>query len=202
MLAGEMSHRLKNVLSIATALTRITAQTAASTSAMARDLTQRLMALGRAHDLIRQHEGAPVAGALLGDLLSVLLAPYEKALPDFARGTGRIRVAVPRFSVGQGACVTLALVIHELATNSAKYGALSVDAGLLDLSATENDTEVVRTWTERNGPAVFRKEAEVGFGSALIERSVGRQLGGSVSVNWAAQGIIVTMRMKKDRLVL
>jgi two-component sensor histidine kinase len=77
LLAGEMSHRVKNLLAIASGLTAITSRSAATTMDMARELTGRLTALGRAHDLVRPLPGEQGKAALLGDLMSVLLAPYE-----------------------------------------------------------------------------------------------------------------------------
>jgi two-component sensor histidine kinase len=145
LLAGEMSHRVKNLLAIASGLTAITSRSAVTTADMARDLTHRLTALGRAHDLVRPLPGQEGKAALLGDLFSVLLAPYD----DMGAFSGRIRVSVPRMGVGETAATTLALVAHELATNSLKYGALSVASGTLDVSCAAPDSEVVVVWTER-----------------------------------------------------
>ena len=92
LLAGEMSHRVKNLLAIATGLARITSRSATSISDMTDDLTDRLTLLGRAHDLIRPLPGSEGNAALLGDLLSVLLQPYD----DTRAFVSRIRVAVPR----------------------------------------------------------------------------------------------------------
>ena len=125
-----MSHRVKNLLTIATALTAITSRSATNATDMAKDLTHRLTALGRAHDLVRPVAGKVEHGALLGDLLSVLLAPYD----DMGAFSGRIRVSVPRMAVGEVAATTLSMVLHELATNSVKHGALSSPTGLLDVS--------------------------------------------------------------------
>ena len=120
LLAGEMSHRVKNLLAIAAGLTAITSRSAKTTADMAQELTHRLTALGRAHDLVRPLPGQGEKAALLGDLLTVLLAPYD----DTTAFSGRVRVSVPRMGVGEQAATTLALVVHELATNSLKYGAL------------------------------------------------------------------------------
>ena len=79
LLAGEMSHRVKNLLAIASALTAITSRSTTSATDMARELTQRLTALGRAHDLVRPIPGHQGKAALLGDLFTVLLAPYERS---------------------------------------------------------------------------------------------------------------------------
>jgi len=109
LLAGEMSHRVKNLLAIAMGLTNITSQSTTTAKEMAKELTARLAALGRAHDLVRPIPGAQGHAALLGDLLSVLLAPYE----DLGAFKGRIRVAVPRMGVGEAAATALSLIFHE-----------------------------------------------------------------------------------------
>ena len=151
MLAAEMSHRVKNLFAIAAALTSIAARSAATTTEMARDLTQRLTALGHAHDLVRPIPGHEEhRAALLGDLLAVLLAPYD----DKGAVGERIHVSVPEVLVGENSATTLALVVHELATNSIKYGSLSVAAGAIHLSCANHNDDVVIVWTERGGPPV------------------------------------------------
>ena len=197
LLAGEMSHRVKNLLAIASGLTTLTARSTASTVDMARELTERLSALGRAHDLVRPLPQAEGKAALLGDLFTVLLAPYD----DQGAFSGRVRVAVPRMGVGETAATTLALVIHELATNSVKYGALSVSDGLLDVSCTSTDSEVIVVWTERGGPSVTPKPLRhVGFGTKLVERSMSG-FGGNIEYDWSDEGLIATLHMRPDRLV-
>jgi two-component sensor histidine kinase len=196
LLAGEMSHRVKNLLAIATGLTAITSRSAKTTADMAQELTHRLAALGRAHDLVRPLPGQGGKAALLGDLLTVLLAPYD----DVAAFSSRVRVSVPRMGVGEEAATTLALVVHELATNSLKYGALSSPTGTLDISCAPHDTEVVVVWTERGGPPVAAPAGEGGYGSKLLNRGMTVQLGGSIACDWSAEGIIVSLHMTKDRL--
>ncbi len=196
LLAGEMGHRVKNLLAIASGLTMITSRSAATTVDMARELTQRLSALGRAHDLVQPRCAPQGAEALLGDLLTVLLAPYD----DVDAFTGRIRVSVPRMAVGESSAMALALVIHELATNCLKYGALSVPEGSLDLSCTAHD-HVVVVWTERGGPTVSAPPAIKGFGSEPISRSMSSQLQGSIDYDWSQNGLIIALRMRKERLL-
>jgi two-component sensor histidine kinase len=135
LLAGEMSHRVKNLIAIAASLTTMTSRSAETKEDMARELTHRLTALGRAHDLVRPVPGQMETAALLGDLFSVLLTPYD----DLGAFTGRIRISVPRMGIGESAATNLALVLHELATNSVKHGALSVDTGLLDVACLVDD---------------------------------------------------------------
>ena len=193
LLAGEMSHRVKNLLAIASGLTNITSRSTKTTQDMARELTQRLTALGRAHDLVRPLPGKEGKAALLGDLVSVLLSPYD----DSGAFSGRIRVSVPRMGVGESAANTLALVLHELATNSLKYGALSSATGLLDVSCASEE-ELIIVWTERGGPAVTGPTGEPGYGSTLVSRVMANQLGGSIERDWSPEGVIITLRLDKN----
>lgn len=199
LLAGEMSHRVKNLLAIATGLTAITSRSTTSTDDMAHELTLRLTALDRAHDLVRPVPGqTKQASALLGDLLSVLLAPYD----DLGAFSGRIRVSVPRMRVGEQATTTLAMVMHELATNSLKHGALSVDTGILDVSCTVQDEAVTVVWTESGGPKVKSPAGPGGYGSTLVERSVTGQLRGSIEYDWAETGVVVTLQIDPELLMV
>ena len=163
---------------------------------MARDLTQRLTALARAHDLVRTIPGQEKKATLLGDLLAVLLAAYDsqETIDD------RVQVRVPEIRVGETAATTLALIVHELATNSIKYGALSAAGGTVDVSCASDDSEVTLIWTERGGPPVTTPTGPAGFGSKLVVQSVSGQLGGSISYGWPATGVAVTLRMNKARL--
>jgi two-component sensor histidine kinase len=198
LLAGEMSHRVKNLLSIAAGLTNITYRSVNTTHDMAVDLTQRLTALGRAHDLIRPLPGSEGDAALLGDLLSVLLSPYD----DQGAFAGRIRVAVARMGVGTASTTALAMIIHELATNSVKHGALSCDEGCLDVSTTADDMTVTLVWAESGGPEIAAEPTLNGFGSRMLERSLTHQLAGSISYDWRPTGLVATLVMQKDRLAL
>ncbi len=199
LLAGEMGHRIKNLFALASGLAAIAARSAATTAEMAHDLTQRLGALGRAQDLLR-----PVAGegareaVLLGDLLGVLLAPFD----DRGVVIGRIGVSVPEVRVGEAAATTLALVVHELATNSVKYGSLSAAGGTLDVACIQHDAEVAVVWTERGGPPVSVPAGPGGFGGRLVSRSLSQQLGGSIAYDWPPEGAVVTLRMSRARLAV
>jgi two-component sensor histidine kinase len=196
LLAGEMSHRVKNLLAIAAGLTRISARSTSTAKEMANVLTDRLTALGRAHDLVRPLPGNQGHAALLGDLLTILLAPYE----DTGAFSGRIRVAVPRMGIGEHAATALALTVHELATNSMKYGALSVETGTLDVSGTTDGEDVTMVWTERGGPDVEPPNGAEGYGSQLVIRSVTGQLGGTIKYDWSSEGVIVVVTINEKRL--
>lgn len=196
LLAGEMSHRVKNLLAIASGLTSLTSRGSVTTADMARDLIGRLGALGRAHDLIRPLPGGEGRGTLLGDLISILLAPYD----DLGAFSGRVRVAVPRMGIGESAATAVALVIHELATNSVKYGALSADTGQLDVACAAEDSQVTIVWTERGGPPVRAPQTD-GFGVQLLARTIQSKFNGAIEHDWSPEGLIVTLRLPKDRLV-
>lgn len=172
-----MSHRVKNLLAIASGLTQMTSRSSSSIADMTSQLTERLTALGRAHDLVRPLPGGQGKAALLGDLITILLALYDET----AAFSGRIRVAVPRMGMGEGAATGLALVIHELATNSLKYGCLSATTGTLDVSGSIDGDDVVLAWTEQGGPEVVTPQGAGGYGSRLLERTVSTHLGGTIS---------------------
>jgi len=195
LLAGEMSHRVRNLLQIATALTEFSSRSSATKEQMAHELTERLMALGRAQELVRPAPGRKNEAALLGDLISVLLAPYDEK-----DASVRIRVSMPKINVGEASSTTIALIIHELATNAAKYGALSVESGTLDVSCAVEDDMITLRWTERGGPPVVAPAKLEGYGSKLVHRSVATQLGGSIKFDWSEPGVVVTLAMSKKRL--
>ena len=194
-LTWEMSHRIKNLFALASALTGLAARSAATTGEMAADLSHRLGALGRAHDLVRPTPGKE-GKALLGDLLGVLLAPYR----DDRSTQGRITVAVPEIPVGEASTTSLALVVHELATNSVKYGALSRPAGTLEVSCSVEGDGVTMLWKERGGPQIGAPAGKDGYGSKLIERTVSGQLGGSIGYDWCPAGAVIALHLDKARI--
>jgi two-component sensor histidine kinase len=196
LLAGEMSHRVKNLLAIATGLTQLTSRSAQSVEDMAGQLTERLMALDRAHNLVRPLPDSQGKAALLGDLLAILLAPYDST-GAFA---GRIRVAVPRMGVGEKAAITLAMVFHELATNAVKHGCLSVPSGMLDISTRNDGNDLVFVWAESGGPDIQERPTRVGFGTSYIGRTVARQFNGAMDYSWEPEGVVARLRVQPDRL--
>jgi two-component sensor histidine kinase len=104
-------------------------------------------------------------------------------------------------SVGDAATTILALVVHELATNSLKYGALSVDTGILDVSCSAQDEAITIVWTESGGPEVKQPSGKPGYGSRLVERSVTGHLLGAIHYNWAKSGLVVTLKVAPERLM-
>lgn len=196
LLASEMSHRVKNLFAIAAALTSIASHSTATSAEMAEDLTRRLKALGRAHDLVAPKLSEQRRATQLSELLAILLGAYD----DEDAAGGRIRIDVPNVLVGEASVTTLALVVHELATNSLKYGALSRASGFLEVTciADRHDIEIV--WTEKGGPPVVLPRGEPGFGSELVQMSITEQLGGTIDFEWPTEGLIVRLRMSRARL--
>ncbi len=197
LLAGEMSHRVKNLFAVTSALTRMSARATSTTSEMAVDLLERMTALGSAHDLVRPVPGAPRQPVLLSELFTVLLAPYD----EHGGGAGsRVEVHGPDIRAGEASANALALVIHELATNAIKYGALSTERGTVQISYERAGSDVRIVWAERGGPSLSSSARRDGFGTQLIARSLSGQLAGSVAFDWAADGLVATMRVSTGRL--
>ena len=196
LVAGEMSHRVKNLLAIAAGLTAITSRSCETTEEMAQQMTVRLTALGRAHDLVRPICDRSGSAALLIDLLRILLAPYD----DLAGSASMTRVSAPRLLIGEKTTTVLALIVHELATNSLKYGAFSVASGVLDVSCQAHGDDVVLVWSESGVPNVRKSAGPEGYGTKLVDRSVSGHLGGTISRKWRPDGFVATLRMKSDRL--
>ena len=193
-----MKSTFKNLLTLASSLTQLTARSSESVEQMTRALTERLSALGRAHNLVRPLPGSQGRAALLGDLLSVLLAPYD----DGAAFSGRIRVAVPRMGIGERTATALAMAFHELATNSAKFGALSCREGALDVTGKSDDENLTIVWSETGGPPVEETPALAGFGSRMVQMYLGGQLGGSIAYDWQQPGLVATVTLPQSALSL
>ena len=111
--------------------------------------------------------------------------------------------AVPRGEsapVSRHAGLTLALVVHELATNSVKYGALSSAEGFLDISSRTDGDRMYLIWAETGGPPIVGHPELTGFGSRLIARTVSSLLGGELTYDWQESGLVVTIAMRPEKL--
>ncbi|AEG50591.1 signal transduction histidine kinase [Sphingobium chlorophenolicum L-1] len=197
LLLREMQHRVKNLFALATGLVTLSARSAGSVEDLTRDLTSRLMALAAAHQLTLpdlDKEGSAEASATLFSLLEAILAPHE--LGD----RRRISVRGQDMPVGGGAFTSVALLLHELATNAAKYGALSTPDGTLDIHVVADDEEVSIQWVEYGGPKLGSAPEREGFGTAL-EQAALRGTGGTLSREWRGDGLKIDIRFRKSRLV-
>ena len=177
LLAREVDHRAKNALALVQAIVRMTK--ANSIEAYVTAVEGRIKALSRVHTVLSQSrwEGADLAG-----LVAEELAPYRTPEQDQVQASGPAIVLQP------AAAQTLALVLHELVTNAAKYGALSSQTGKVKLAWTSDGRSIEFTWTETGGPPTS-KPAAVGFGTRIVLASIERQLGGRVTFDWLPQGL-------------
>jgi two-component sensor histidine kinase len=111
----------------------------------------------------------------------------------------RIKVAGPDRLLNPSATVTLTLALHELATNAAKYGALSSDSGTIDVEWAVDEQTLTLVWCERGGPPVA-KPRETGFGTRLLERAVARDLAARVHIDFDPRGVVCTISAALSRI--
>jgi two-component sensor histidine kinase len=191
LLMRELNHRVKNLFALTNAIVTMSARTAGSPKEMAEAVRGRLTALARAHDLVRPAlVDAPDKEAVcFRVILQDILQPYRQAeMP------GRIRLEGEEIAIRAQAITNLALVLHELATNAAKYGALSVVEGHVTVRWRIVDADLELCWEEEGGPAVERP-ARSGFGAILTQKSVEGQFGGTMQYDWNPDGLKVTLRL-------
>ena len=189
IIAQELSHRIKNIFSVIAGLIGLSARDNPAIRVAADDLRERIMALGRAHDFIRPYSAEPNRDLRQGRLRGILeqiFAPYNDA------GESRIMFSGDNPATDDRSATPLALLFHELATNAAKYGALSVPQGRVHIDARREGTDIRIEWREEGGPQVQPSSRE-GFGSRLMQLSVERQLGGRMERDWQPQGLSISL---------
>ncbi|WP_193227687.1 sensor histidine kinase [Aureimonas psammosilenae] len=182
LLNRELGHRLKNNLAMVQAIAAQTLRNAPSLEAARLSLSNRLATLGRAHELLLS---GTTDGTDIAALTQATLAVHDD-------GEGRVRLSGSSLELGASAALSLALVLHELATNAAKYGALSVPDGHVAVEWTvtgkADDARLDVFWSEHGGPTVTKPERR-GFGSRLIERGLAGTIGGEVDLDFRTEGL-------------
>jgi len=189
----ELQHRVKNMLAMVGAMANQTLRSSAGTDELAA-FHARLQALATAQDALT---GRADAGGELGDVIKLALAPHTP--PD-----NRIEFAGPPVKLGSKQAVLIALAFHELATNAIKYGALSNDAGRVNVAWSfdpEADGMFHLFWRESGGPSV-RPPSTHGFGSRLIKGVVAGELGGEVDLKFEPEGLHVAVSAPKASLIV
>lgn len=189
LLSQELSHRIKNIFAVISALIALSARQFPEAKGFASALRTRINALARAHEFVRPHTetSRPTVGTMT---LHAFLADLFQAY-DGPGGAARVRLSGDDAAFDDQAATSVALLFHELATNAAKYGALSVEDGHVDLETRNDGARFILTWRERGGPTVAGPPERTGFGSSLATLSVEGQLGGRLERNWAADGLRV-----------
>jgi two-component sensor histidine kinase len=188
-LAKEMSHRVKNILAITDSLVRFTSKASQTKEEMTESLSGRLRALSEAHGLVRNsfHPDSRTEGVELSALIIAVLRPYHS--PD---------IDGPTVHLGERTTSNVALIFHELATNAAKYGALSVEQGSVKVTWKIVDDNLELTWEEAGGPQIEPPKRK-GFGSTLVENTIS-SYGGIIQHLWTPHGLVVHIKMPIERL--
>ncbi|RAI45436.1 HWE histidine kinase domain-containing protein [Rhodoplanes roseus] len=182
LLAREVDHRARNALAIVQAIVRLTA--ASNPQAYAAAVEGRIRALAQAHTLLSESrwEGADVRRLV------------DEELEAYRSGGPRVATEGPTVSLPPDRAQVLALALHELATNSVKYGALSVETGSLDVAWRFDGERVTLRWIETGGPPVRKPESR-GFGTKILEASINQQIAGRVTLDWLPSGLDCTLEI-------
>lgn len=193
LLMREVTHRSKNLLSVIQAIMRQTAANSTSLADFQQRFSDRLYSLAGSHDLLVQENWH---GALLEELIRSQLGHHCDLVGS------QIALSGPSLQVQPDAAQHIGMALHELATNAAKYGALSVPQGHVQISWTAPDAagRCSLTWTETCGPVV-EPPVRRGFGRVVIERTVARAVGGEVTVDYPASGVVWRLDFPKLALV-
>jgi two-component sensor histidine kinase/CheY-like chemotaxis protein len=192
LILEELHHRIKNTLATVSAIASQSLRTATSIEHGQHAIEGRLVALGRAHDLLLQ---ARWANASLENTIRGATEPYVTV------GSGRISIQGPDIRITSGAVIALAMTLNELCTNTTKFGALSVPPGRIDIvwKIDEARQRLHLTWLEKNGPVVHAPSRQ-SFGTRLIG-SLGQQLKGEVKLAYNATGFEYVLDVPMAALV-
>lgn len=185
LLLGELDHRVKNILAIVSSIVGQTLKSNLSPQSFTEAISGRITAITRAHSLLTNRGGAGVG--TLRDLVDTELEPYQ----------GRnISIDGPPIALAPKAGLSLAMAIHELASNAAKYGSLSVPTGQLSVfwGVTEGtDRRLKLSWAETGGPPVSGPPSQRGFGTTLIERALGYEFDAEVDRSFPTSGVVCSI---------
>jgi len=161
-----------------------------------------LEALGKAHaptlPKLSQDGHRTEQSTTLRALLETILLPYGGRTDD---DRARVVISGPDIPIASGIVTSFALLLHEFATNAAKYGALSTPTGTVDIVCAEDDGQFVLTWTERGGPRVENRIDGDGFGT-LLTRAMVKGLGGEISRDWKLEGLTIRLSVARDCIIV
>ncbi|MCV0397524.1 MAG: PAS domain-containing protein [Rhizobiaceae bacterium] len=178
LLLAELNHRVKNTLASVQSIASQTLRNASDTETARRAFEARIIALSRAHNLLSDREWA---SASLADIMELEFSAYDR---------GRVEISGPDVTLSPKASIAVALLVHELATNASKYGALSTEEGTIHLDwrrAEGGEGQYRFTWREKGGPPVEAPQRR-GFGSRMIDAVVAGELGGRIERQWEPDG--------------
>jgi PAS domain S-box-containing protein len=180
LLMHELNHRVKNTLATVQSIAAQTFRNREGMDEATRGFEGRLLALARAHDVLTRENWE---GASLSEIVAQAIEPFAVA------GVERFVVSGPELRLKPKGALALAMALQELATNAAKYGALSNDTGRVEIRWEADQGRMRFRWTERGGPPVPRPVRR-GFGTRLIERTLAQDLNGEVAVSFESEGVV------------
>jgi PAS domain S-box-containing protein len=196
LLMREMNHRVKNLFALSGSIVGLSARWTKSPRELAEAARARLAALARAHALTFSHGFDEEADkpTTLHSLVRTIVAPFDE--PE----DPRITLTGIDAEVSGTAVTSLALLLHEFATNAAKYGALSSAKGTVNVVVAAEDDSLLIHWVERGGPPVAAPKAGEGFGGTLSRIAVSDQLGGEITRDWRPEGLTIHLSVPRSRL--
>jgi len=190
LLLNELNHRIKNTLATVQSIAEQTLRASETDPTARRNLTERLIALSEAHNVLVEENWA---GADLMSIVRQALAPHDQA------GSLRFRIDGPAVRLSPPQAVAMALALHELATNAIKYGALARDGGRVEIDWNLSHDHLgarhmAFLWREFGGPPVSAPERQ-GFGTRLIARSFGQESGGQAQIAFLPEGVQCVIKL-------
>lgn len=185
LMIGELNHRVKNLLAVVSGIAHQTARSSRDVPEFIGSFSGRLASMGRAHEILT---AATWERALLRDLLEELLAPYRD---EFSQ---RIALAGPNVLLDPRELIGMSMIVHELLTNAAKYGALAQPDGRVSIAWGLEAGTLVLEWRE-SGSTNVAIPSRRGFGTTMIERSASHDLRGTTLFEWDEQGLRFTLTM-------
>jgi len=200
LLMRELNHRVKNVFTLTNSLVVMSARSAGSTEEMSKTLQGRLFALSRAHELVQpglreSGQEKEAHDVPLHAIVQDILSPYTHGA-----AAQRIDISGPEFALKASAITSFAMVLHELATNAAKYGALSEPEGRVTVRWVIGNAALDFHWQESGGPPVDGTPQRTGFGTVLARRSVQSALDGHIAYDWERTGLRVHISLPLARV--
>jgi PAS domain S-box-containing protein len=198
LLLGEMRHRINNLFAITNSLVTLSARAAKGPMEMAAAVQQRLAALSRAQQLTRPgligQETKLSEKTTLKSLIRTIFAPYE------SEGSERIMITGCDHPINESSVTSVALLLHELATNAAKYGSLSTSTGLVHIDCSSREGWLVMIWKEQGGPSIKGPPDMEGFGGRLARQVVSNQFKGRISNEWNKSGLVIKIEIPLEQL--
>ena len=180
VLLEELHHRVKNNLATVQAIVSQSLRAAQSVEEGRKAIESRLLALGRVHDLLLL---TPWTMTKLETLVTAAVEPFDTPSAQ------QVSARVPDLDIAAAAALPLSMILNELCTNAAKYGALSIPSGRVEIDASVDDSARFRLiWTEKNGPTVVAPSRR-SFGSKLIEHAFVAQMGGDARLEFDPAGV-------------